>query len=139
MGGGERSRLARRYSQALELVAERKMRMAVRFSRSSGGPAWPVRSLHSRIALRYMTYGGRRRPRGGVAACQRSFRTARIELGAVPEDDVVALAERLRLQSRAASEVRTALVEDDPIFSPSLNPAHRHGASGFSQQHWSLP
>ena len=37
---GERSRLARRYGQALEQLAEREMRGGDRCGRSSGGPAW---------------------------------------------------------------------------------------------------
>ncbi len=127
---GERSRLARRYSQALELVAERKMR--------DGGPVqsveWWARlagedPYNSRIALRYMQAMEAAGDRAGALRhASAHSELLRIELGAVPEDDVVALAERLRLQSRAASEVRTALAQDDPILSPvaQSSPPTRH-------------
>ena len=151
---GERSRLARRYGQALELVAERKMR--------DGGPLqaveWWARlagedPYNSRIALRYMqaleAAGDRA---GALRHASAHSELLRIELGAVPEDEVVALAERLRLQSRAASEGKTALAQpgvavsgssdedgaDDRVRLSSPSPAHGRGASGFCQQHWWL-
>ena len=146
---GERSRLTRRYGQALELVAERKMR--------DGGPLqaveWWARlagedPYNSRIALRYMqaleAAGDRA---GALRHASAHSDLLRIELGAVPEDEVVALAERLRLQSRTASEGKTALAQpavavsgssaedgaDDRVLSPVPQPSPR------TRRQWVLP
>jgi DNA-binding SARP family transcriptional activator len=102
---GERSRLARRYCQALEQLAERHM---------GGGDAvraveWWSRlaredPYNSRIALRYMqaleAAGDRAAALRHASAHSELLRS---DLDAAPEQEVVALAERLRLESRAAS------------------------------------
>ena len=102
---GERSRLARRYGQALEQLAEREMRGGDRlravewWSRLAGEDPY-----NSRIALRYMqaleAAGDRA---GALRHASAHSELLRTELDAVPEREVVALAERLRLESRAAS------------------------------------
>ncbi|HEX3235912.1 MAG TPA: BTAD domain-containing putative transcriptional regulator, partial [Gemmatimonadales bacterium] len=100
---GKRALLARRYVQALEQLAEREMR---------GGD--PVRAVdwwarlsredpyNSRIALRYMQALEAAGDRGGALRhADAHSDLLRLELNAVPEGEVVALAERLRLESRA--------------------------------------
>jgi DNA-binding SARP family transcriptional activator len=98
---GQRSRLTRRYGQALEQLAERAM-----------GAGEPVRAVewwsrlagedpfNSRIALRYMqaleAAGDRAGALRHAAAHSELLRT---ELDAVPERDVLVLAERLRRES----------------------------------------
>src|SRR6476469_3462091 len=102
---GERSRLARRYNQALEQLAEREMK--------NGSPLraaeWWSRlatedRYNSRIALRYMqaleAAGDRA---GALRHANVHSELLRTALDAAPEREVVALAERLRLESRAAS------------------------------------
>jgi DNA-binding SARP family transcriptional activator len=102
---GERSRLARRYGQALEQLAEREMR--------GGNPVraaeWWSRlaaedPYNSRIALGYMqaleAAGDRA---GALRHASVHSDLLRSDLDAVPEREVVALAQRLRLESRAAS------------------------------------
>ncbi len=102
---GERSRLARRYSQALEQLAEGQTRggdpvRAVEWwSRLAGEDPY-----NSRIALRYMEALV---AAGDRAAALRHAKThsnlLRSELDAAPEQEVVALAERLRLDSLPAT------------------------------------
>ncbi len=107
---GERSRLARRYNQALEQLAEREMK--------NGSPLraaeWWSRlatedRYNSRIALRYMqaleAAGDRA---GALRHANVHSELLRTDLDAAPEREVVALAERLRLESRAASVVTPA-------------------------------
>ena len=105
---GERSRLARRYGQALEQLAERQMqggdpvRAVEWWSRLAGEDPY-----NSRIALRYMqaleAAGDRA---GALRHASAHSELLRTELDAAPEREVVALAERLRLESRAASTRR---------------------------------
>ena len=102
---GERSRLARRYGHALEQLADRQMRggdplRAVEWwSRLAGEDPY-----NSRVALRYMqaleAAGDRA---GALRHASVHSELLRTELDAAPEQEVVALAERLRLESRAAS------------------------------------
>jgi DNA-binding SARP family transcriptional activator/TolB-like protein len=102
---GQRARLGRRYAQALEQLAERQLRCGdpVRavewWSRLAGEDPY-----NSRIALRYMqaleAAGDRA---GALRHASVHSELLRTELDAVPEREVVALAERLRLESRAAS------------------------------------
>jgi DNA-binding SARP family transcriptional activator/TolB-like protein len=102
---GERSRLARRYAQALEQLAERQIR--------GGDPRHAVESwsrlaredpYNSRIALRYMqaleAAGDRA---GALRHAGAHSELLRADLDAAPEAEVVALAERLRRESRAAA------------------------------------
>ena len=107
---GERSRLARRYGQALEQLAEREVRggepvrAAEWWSRLAGEDPY-----NSRIALRYMqaleAAGDRA---GALRHASVHSDLLRTDLDAAPEREVVALAERLRLESRAASVVTPA-------------------------------
>ena len=102
---GERSRLARRYGQALEQLAERETRGGNRlravewWSRLAGEDPYS-----SRIALRYMealeAAGDRAAALRHASVHSELLRT---DLDAAPEREVLALAERLRLDSRAAS------------------------------------
>ncbi len=102
---GERARLARRYGQALERLAEREMQGGDRlravewWSRLAGENPY-----NSRIALGYMhaleAAGDRA---GALRHAGVHSELLRTDLDAVPEREVVALAERLRLESRAAS------------------------------------
>ena len=107
---GERSRLARRYNQALEQLAEREMK--------TGNPLraaeWWSRlatedPYNSRIAVRYMqaleAAGDRA---GALRHASVHSELLRTDLDAAPEREVVAFAERLRLESRAASVVTPA-------------------------------
>jgi DNA-binding SARP family transcriptional activator len=101
---GERSLLARKYNQALEQLAEREMK--------HGNPLpaaeWWSRlatedPYNSRIALRYMhaleAAGDRA---GALRHANVHSELLRADLDAAPEREVVAFAERLRLESRAA-------------------------------------
>ena len=102
---GERSRLARRYGQALEQLADREMR--------GGDPLEAVEwwsrlaaedPYNSRIALRYMQALAAAGDRAGALRhASAHSELLRTELDAAPEQEVVALAERLRVESRAAS------------------------------------
>jgi DNA-binding SARP family transcriptional activator len=99
---GERTRLARRYSQALEQVAERAMRdgnplrAAEWWSRLAAAEPY-----NSRIALRYMqaleAAGDRASALRHASAHSELLRA---DLDAAPEPEVVALAERLKRESR---------------------------------------
>ena len=100
----ERGDLARRYALALEKAAERRMLMGD----PVGAVEWWARlargdPYNSRIALRYMQAldaSGDRAAALRHAAVHSEL--LRIELGAAPEDEVLALAERLRAESRSA-------------------------------------
>jgi DNA-binding SARP family transcriptional activator len=103
---GQRSRLARRYGEALEQLAEREMkegnslRAAEWWSRRAGADPY-----NSRIALRYMealeAAGDRA---GALRHASAHSDLLRRELNAAPEREVLAFAERLRLVSRPASD-----------------------------------
>ncbi len=102
---GERAHLARRYASALEQAAERRMQ--------AGDPVRAVEwwsrlarddPYNSRIALRYMQALDAAGDR--AAACRHAAAHSellRTELGAAPEAEVLAFAERLRTESRVAS------------------------------------
>ncbi len=102
---GERSHLARRYGHALEQLADRQTR--------GGDPLQAVEwwsrlasedPYNSRVALRYMQALEAAGDRAGALRYARAHsELLRTELDAAPEQEVVALAERLRLESRAAS------------------------------------
>jgi DNA-binding SARP family transcriptional activator len=127
---GERSRLARRYGQALEQLAERQMRSgdpvraAEWWSRLAGEDPY-----NSRIALRYMQALEAAGDRAGALRYAKAHsELLRADLDAAPERDVVALAERLRLESRGASG--GALVAAKEI---SVGPIPGDGARPQSQ------
>jgi DNA-binding SARP family transcriptional activator len=101
---GERSRLGRRYAQALEQLAERH----VQAGELTKAVEWWSRlaredPYNSRIALRYMQALDAAGDRAGALRHATAHADLlRTELDAVPEREVVALAERLRLESRGA-------------------------------------
>ncbi len=119
---GERSRLARRYGHALEQLADRQMRdgyplQAVEWWARLAGED----PLNSRVALRYMqaleAAGDRA---GALRHASAHSQLLRTELDAAPEQEVVALAERLRLESRAplvgtAAPARPASAVSTPL------------------------
>jgi DNA-binding SARP family transcriptional activator len=126
----ERLRLARQYCQALEHLAERQMRDG----NARGAVEWWSRlagedPYSSRIALRYMqaleAAGDRA---GALRHASEHTDLLRTELDAAPEQEVLELAERLRLQSRAApgpaatmsppTSADLAFVADDSAGSP---------------------
>jgi DNA-binding SARP family transcriptional activator/TolB-like protein len=140
----ERSRLARRYGQALEQLAERAARSGNRL----GAVEWWSRlaaddPYNSRIALGYMQALDAAGDRAGAlrhAAVHSEL--LRTDLDAAPENEVIALAERLRVESRPASGgVRIPTQPTSPVAGPagrdeperplasavdgSVRPAHR--------------
>src|SRR5262245_2148000 len=118
---GERSRLAGQCRQALEQLAEREMetghplRAVTWWSRLAGEDPY-----NSRIALRYMqaleSAGDRA---GALRHATAHSELLRADLGAAPEAEVVALAERLRLESRPASN--GAAARPMPAAPPTLD------------------
>ena len=121
---GERSRLARRYGQALEQLAERQMRDG----NALGAVEWWSRlagedPYNSRIALRYMqaleAAGDRA---GALRHASAHSDLLRTDLDAVPEREVLELAARLRLESRAAPDAAPAMSRPT-----SADPAFGHG------------
>ena len=125
---GERTRLGRRYAQALEQLAERQ----VRAGELTKAVEWWSRlaredPYNSRIALRYMQALEAAGDRAGALRHATAHADLlRTELDAVPEREVVALAERLRLESRGA-----------PNGSPAARPSWDVSASpaGMGQEH----
>jgi DNA-binding SARP family transcriptional activator len=113
---GERSRLARRYGQALEQLAEREL---LDGNRLRAVEWWSrltvVDPYNSRIALGYMqaleAAGDRA---GALRHAGVHSELLRADLDAVPEREVVALAEGLRLESRAASGGASVPAESIP-------------------------
>jgi DNA-binding SARP family transcriptional activator len=102
---GERSRLARRYAQTLEQLAERQMqhgdavRAAEWWSRLAGEDPY-----NSRIALRYMQALEAAGDRAGALRHAKVHSDLlRADLDAAPDREVVALAERLRLEPHPAT------------------------------------
>ncbi len=113
---GERSRLARRYSQALEQLAEREMRGGDRLRAVEWWSRLTAEDpYNSRIALGYMqaleAAGDRA---GALRHASVHSELLRTDLDAVPEREVVALAERLRLESRSAPGGMTAPTQSLP-------------------------
>jgi DNA-binding SARP family transcriptional activator len=116
---GERSRLARRYAQALEQLAERETRGGDRLKAIEWWArlAWED-PYNSRIALGYM----QALEAAGDRAAALRHATAhsellRADLGAAPEAEVVALAARLRLESRPAANGAPAPAPTIPAVS----------------------
>jgi DNA-binding SARP family transcriptional activator len=103
---GQRERLARRYGEALEQLGDREMK--------AGNPLraaewWSRRAdadpYNSRIALRYMEALEAAGDRAGALRHAGAHSDLlRRELGAAPERQVLALAERLRATSRPAAD-----------------------------------
>jgi DNA-binding SARP family transcriptional activator len=102
---GERSRVARRYGQALEQLAEREMRGGDRLRAVEWWSRLAAEDpYNSRIALGYMQAMEAAGDRAGALRhASVHSELLRTDLQAVPEREVVALAERLRLESRTAS------------------------------------
>jgi len=135
---GHRSRLTRRYGEALEHLAERDMkegnslRAAEWWSRRAGADPF-----NSRIALRYMealeTAGDRA---GALRHASAHSDLLRRELNAAPEREVLAFAERLRLESRPASDPGPPLA---PAPSRAASPRPVAPISKSSRRRWLLP
>ena len=107
---GERSRLARRYAQTLERLAEREMRHgdAVRSAEWWSRLA-TEEPYNSRIALRYMQALEAAGDRAGALQHAKVHSDLlRADLDAAPDREVVVLAERLRLESRPATATPTS-------------------------------
>ena len=131
---GKRTLLARRYVQALEQLAEREMRggdpvrAAEWWARLAGEDRY-----NSRIAMRYMqaleAAGDRA---GALRHASAHSDLLRSDLAAAPEGEVVALAERLRLESRPAAS--NVLPGSDlavfPLHPHLLRSLHRLRSSG---------
>jgi DNA-binding SARP family transcriptional activator len=121
----ERSRLAGRYRHTLEQLGEREM--------ETGHPLRAVKwwsclagedPYNSRIALRYMQAleaAGDRAAALRLAAAHSQL--LRAELGAAPEAEVIALAERLRKESRPATNGAPAAARPMPTVPPALDGA----------------
>jgi len=132
----ERSRLARLYGQALEQLAERATRKgdAVRsvewWSRLASEDLF-----NSRIALRYMqaleAAGDRA---GALRHANAHSELLRTELGAVPEREVVALADRLRLESRPGAVAESAEAQSTWAVSDSIR--QTTGAARPTRRNW---
>jgi DNA-binding SARP family transcriptional activator len=146
--GGERSRLGRRYARALEQLAEGQM--------EAGGPAKAVEwwsrlaredPYNSRIALRYMQALDAAGDRAGALRhASAHAELLRTELDAAPEREVVALAERLRVDSRGATAGAPAPAFpawDAPVSSDGGNQDHIVRAPGTANRPthrgWALP
>jgi len=124
---GERSRLAGRYRQALEQLAEREahagkpVRAVQWWSRLAGEDPY-----NSRIALRYMqaleAAGDRAE---AIQHASAHTELLRADFNAAPEAEVIALAERLRLESRPPANAPPAppLPRPIPAFSPTIDDA----------------
>jgi DNA-binding SARP family transcriptional activator len=118
---GERSRRSGHYRQALEQLAERELaggsplRAVTWWSRLAGEDPY-----NSRVALRYMqaleAAGDRAE---AIRHAGEHADLLRAELDAVPEAEVVALAERLRLESRPAANGAPALAPPMPAIPPT--------------------
>ncbi len=122
---GQRSRLAGQYRQALEQLAEREM--------EGGNPQRSVKwwsrltredPYNSRIALRYMlaleATGDRAE---AIRHASAHSELLRADLDAAPDAEVIALAERLRLESRPAANGGLAAARPIPAVSPPLTGA----------------
>jgi DNA-binding SARP family transcriptional activator len=116
---GERARLAGQYRQALEQLAERGMQ--------EGSPQRALRwwsrlaredPYNSRIALRYMqaleAAGDRAE---AIRHASAHTELLRADLDAAPDAEVIALAERLRLESRPAANGAPARARPVPAVS----------------------
>jgi DNA-binding SARP family transcriptional activator/TolB-like protein len=133
----ERARLARRYGRALEQLAEREtgsgdhLRAVEWWSRLAAEDPY-----NSRIALRYMqaleAAGDRA---GALRHAGVHTELLRTDLDAAPEHEVVALAERLRLESRGASAgARAPSQTSPPTAAPTRGPRPEPARRG-----WLLP
>jgi DNA-binding SARP family transcriptional activator len=119
----EREGLAGRYRQALEQLAERETAGA----NPLGAVKWWARlagedRYNSRIALRYMEALG---AAGDRAAALRHASAhselLRADVDAAPDADVVALAERLRRESRPAANGAPPPARSIPVVPPTLD------------------
>jgi DNA-binding SARP family transcriptional activator len=120
---GQRSRLAGQYHQALERLAERDTQRgnpleAVKWwARLAGEDPY-----NSRIALRYMraleATGDRAE---AIRHASAHTELLRADLDAAPDAEVVALAERLRLESRPAANGALAAARPMPPVPPTLD------------------
>jgi DNA-binding SARP family transcriptional activator len=144
---GERARLGRRYAQALEQLAERH----VQAGELTKAVEWWSRlaredPYNSRIALRYMqaleAAGDRA---GALRHATVHANLLRAELDTVPEREVVALAERLRLESRGGSNgspppARPAWdVSVSPVGASPEHPSTASAPGGAARRGWALP
>jgi DNA-binding SARP family transcriptional activator len=116
---GERSRLARRYGQALEQLGERamaagdSMRAVEWWARLAGEDPY-----NSRITLRYMQALEAAGDRAGALRHAKAHaELLRTDLGAAPEGEVVALAERLRQETRPVMNDSPAAVHATSVAS----------------------
>jgi len=137
---GERSRLARRYGQALEQLAEREMRDGNRLR----AVEWWSRlaredPYNSRIALRLMQALEAAGDRAG-ALRHAGAHTDLLhnELGAAPDGEVLALTEQLRLESRAALGGAASLELISTVADPRDSDG-REEASGPPIAKWRYP
>jgi DNA-binding SARP family transcriptional activator/TolB-like protein len=112
----ERTRLARRYAQAVEALAERHMSQGD----ALGATEWLARlakedPYNSRIALRYMQALDASGDRAGALRHATAHsELLRADLDAAPEREVVELAERLRAESRPSSGTARVPLESPP-------------------------
>ncbi|HEU4524688.1 MAG TPA: BTAD domain-containing putative transcriptional regulator [Gemmatimonadales bacterium] len=143
----ERARLGRRYAQALEQLAEREM--------FAGEPTKAVEwwsrlaredPYNSRIALRCMQALEAAGDRAGALRHATAHSDLlRAELGAVPERDVVAFAERLRSESRSGVGGLPATapprgVDSSPLDRPIQEQVPAASTSGRpGRRTWALP
>jgi DNA-binding SARP family transcriptional activator len=144
---GERSRLGRRYAQALEQIAERY----VHAGELTKAVEWWSRlarddPYNSRIALRYMqALEGAGDRAGALRHASAHSELLRTELDAAPEREVAELAERLRLESRGAAGGSPAPVRPAWDVSVSHDGSSREhvptsSASGRpTRRSWALP
>jgi DNA-binding SARP family transcriptional activator len=144
---GERSRLGRRYAQALEQLAERH----VQAGELTKAVEWWSRlaredPYNSRIALRYMQALEAAGDRAGALRHATAHADLlRTELDAVPEQEVVALAERLRLESRGVpngSPPPARPAWDVSVSSVGASPEHPSAAptpARATRRGWALP
>jgi tetratricopeptide (TPR) repeat protein/TolB-like protein len=145
---GKRAYLARRYVEALEQLAEREMQ--------GGDPVqaveWWARlagedPYNSRIAMRYMQALEAAGDRAGALRHAGAHSDLlRTDLDAVPEGEVVALAERLRLESRAGARTWprptptwTPPVPLDRETSVSPPPPLAEDSGQPTRRRWGLP
>jgi DNA-binding SARP family transcriptional activator len=144
---GERARLGRRYAQALEQLAERH----VQAGELTKAVEWWSRLVredpyNSRIALRYMqaleAAGDRA---GALRHASAHADLLRAELDAVPEREVVALAERLRLESRGAPNGSPAAARPawdatvSPVGASQEHPSAASAPGRATRRGWALP
>jgi DNA-binding SARP family transcriptional activator len=144
---GERARLGRGYAQALEQLAERH----VQAGELTKAVEWWSRlaredPYNSRIALRYMQALEAAGDRAGALRHATAHADLlRTELDAVPEREVVALAERLRLESRGAPNGSPAPARPNwdasvsPVGASQEHPSAASAPARATRRGWALP